>query len=80
MWQDQGNNIGNSIKLVVYFTDDQPEKVQTYHAFRSEEKTGKAIQNMRRRILGRLVFGKYKAAIFYDNGTEVERWVNGIKV
>jgi hypothetical protein len=80
MWQDQKNNIGNSIKLVVFFSDDQPEKSKTFHAFKSEEKTGKAIQNMRRRILGRLVFGKYKTAIFYQDGLEVEKWVNGIKV
>jgi hypothetical protein len=80
MWQDQKNNMGDSTKLVVFFTDDQPEKSKTFHAFRSEEKSGKAIENMRRRILGQLVFGRYKTAIFYENGNEVERWVGGIKV
>lgn len=80
MWNNQTNNVGNSIKLVVYYTDDQPEKSKTFHAFKAEEKAGKALQNMTRRILNRLVFGKYKVAIFYENDIEVERWINGIKV
>lgn len=80
MWDNQTNNIGNSVKLVVYYTDDQPKKVQTFHAFASEEKTEKAIPNMRKRILQKLVFGIYKTAIFYKDGEEVERWVDGYRV
>lgn len=79
MWNNQSSNIGNSVKLVVYFTDDQPKRVQTYHAFKSEEQSDKAIINMRKRILQRLVLGIYKTAIFYRDGVEVERWVDGVR-
>ena len=79
MWNNQASNIGSSIKLVVYFTDDQPKRVQTYHAFKSEEQSDKAIINMRKRILQRLVLGIYKTAIFYRDGVEVERWVDGVR-
>ena len=65
MLNNQTKNIGNSIKLVIYFADDQPEKSKIFHAFKAEENTGRAIQNMSPRILGKLVFGKYKTAIFY---------------
>lgn len=80
MWNNQRSNQGNRIKLVVFYTPDQPKKSDTFYAFAGEEKTDKAIPNMRKRILQNKVSGLYKTAIFYKDGTEVERWRDGIKV
>ena len=79
-WENQTNNQGSDTKLVVYFTPDQPLKSQTYLAFAGEEKKETAINNMTRRLLQRDLMGKYKIAIFYHKGVEVERWKYGIKV
>jgi hypothetical protein len=79
-WENQTNNQGIDTKLVVYFTPEQPEKSKTYLAFAGEEKKETAIANMTRRLLLREIMGKYKVAIFYHKGVEVERWKNGIKI
>ena len=78
-WQSQIKNIGTRVKLVVFYADDQPIRSKTYHAFKTEEDSGKAVQNMTRRILQGVDFGRYKTAIFYDNGIEVEKYIQGIK-
>jgi tetrahydrodipicolinate N-succinyltransferase len=77
MWNEQQQ--GMSIKLIVYFHDNEPVKVKTYYAFLNEEKKGTAIQGLTKRILQKKVFGMYKTAIFYRDGAEVERWVEGLK-
>jgi len=78
-WTNQENNAGTDVKLLVYMTGDQGERAQTYWAFRGEEIKGTAIAGLRKRILNGKVFGKYKTAIFYNQGVEVERWKEGIK-
>lgn len=80
MWNNQTNNMGNSIRLVVYFHPDQPRAVQTFYAFKSEEEKGKAIPALTRRLLQGKLRGLYKTAIFYADGAEVERWSNGVKI
>lgn len=80
MWNNQSKNMGNSVRLVVYFHPDQPRKVQTYYAFQSEEKKGTAIQGLTRRLLQGKLRGMYQTAIFYADGAEVEKWINGIKI
>jgi len=80
MWNNQSANMGTRVKLVVFYAPDQSRKCDTFHAFAGEEKQGKAIANMRKRILEKKLFGRYKTAIFYKDGNEVERWNYGIKV
>lgn len=79
MWTSQTNNISENVKLVVYYNDDNPQKSQTFHAFKSEEKAGRAVIGLRRRLIERKLFGLYKTAIIYDHGQEVEKWINGVK-
>lgn len=76
MWKEQKQ--GNT-KLVVYFNDTEPQKMQVFHSFEAEDKKGTAIAGLTRRILEKHVFGRYKTAIFYRGDVEVERWVSGIK-
>jgi len=78
-WTNQNNNMGTRYKLLVYFYPDNIKTTQTFWAFLSDEKKGIAVQKLTDRILKSLVFGKYKTAIFYDNGIEIERWEDGIK-
>ncbi len=79
MWNNQTNNAGTDVKLVVYYHDDQAETKKTFWAFRSEEIKGTAIDGLVKRILMKLAFGRYKLAIIYDTGKEVQRWTNGIR-
>lgn len=79
-WNTQTNNQGNSVKLIVFFYPGQPETSKTYHAFAGEEKRGIAIAGLTRRILQSKVLGLYQTAIFYKDGVEVEKWVDGYKV
>lgn len=79
-WTKQKKNMGKNIKLIVWYTADQPRAVDTFHAFLEEEQKGKAIAGLTKRILNGHARGRYKTAIFYNNGVEVERWNDGIKV
>ena len=76
-WQNQDNNSGTEIKLLVYFFNGTN---QTYWAFLQEEKKGTAISGLIRRILNGKAAGLYKLAIFYNKGVEVQRWENGIRI
>jgi len=78
-WKDQSNNMGTRYKLLVYFYPTENKINQTYWAFAVDEKKGLAIKKLTDRILLKSVLGKYKTAIFYDNGVEIERWEDGIK-
>jgi hypothetical protein len=80
MWTNQSNNVSENVKCVVWFNDDNPQKSQTYHAFKAEEKSGRAVIGLRKRLIEKKLFGLYKTAIIYDNGREVEKWVNGVKM
>lgn len=73
------SQLSDQTKLVVYFNDNEPVKMQTFKAFEAEEKKGTAIAGLTKRLLLKHIFGKYKVAIFYQNGIEVERWNSGIK-
>ena len=79
MWDNQTNNQGTRYKLLVYYYSEQPRSQQTFLAFAGEEKKGTAIAGLTKRILLKYAFGRYKMAIFYDNGTPVEKWIEGIK-
>jgi hypothetical protein len=79
-WNNQVNNMSERFKVVVFFHTDQPKTSQTYNAFLSDEIKGIAIQKLTDRIINKLVFGKYKTAIFYDYGTEVQRWQDGKQI
>ena len=79
-WNNQTNNIGTRFKLVVFFYSDQTTTQKTYHAFLSDEIKGIAIQKLTDRILNKLAFGKYRTAIFYDYGNEVQRWQDGKQI
>lgn len=78
-WNSQTNNMGNSVKLVVFYHDGLSKISDTFHAFKGEEEKGTAIAGLTRRILQGKVNGMYKTAIFYKNGVEVERWNNGYR-
>lgn len=80
MWNNQQNNMSKRFKAVVWFYDHLPIKSQTYKAFLSDEKKGTAVTKLRDRIINKLVAGKYKTAIIYDNGAEVERWKEGVLI
>lgn len=81
MWQTQSSNQGNRLKLLVFFYDSEPERVKTYHAFNSEEKKSpdKAISKMTQRLINGKLRGHYKTAIFYLDGKEIEKWIDGVK-
>ena len=79
-WNNQTNNNSTRFKLVVYFYSDQTTSQKTFWAFLTDEIKGIAIQKLTDRILKKLVFGKYKTAIFYDYGNEVQRWQDGKQI
>jgi hypothetical protein len=79
MWDNQNNNEGERFKLVVYYYPEQPRSQQTFKSFLGEEKKGTAIAGLTARILLKHSFGRYKMAIFYDNGNPIEKWIDGIK-
>ena len=78
-WNTQTSNMGNSIKLVVFYHDWTGKSKDTFHAFKGEEEKGTAITGLTRRILQGKANGQYKIAIFYKNNIEFERWVEGYK-
>ena len=79
-WKDQTNNMGTRYKLLVYFYPTESKTTQTYWAFASDEKKGLAVSKLTERILLKMVLGRYKTAIIYDNGVEIERWEEGRKI
>lgn len=79
MWTTQTHNMGRSVKLVVYWHEWTGRQPATFHAFRGEEERGRAVEGLTRRILQRYALGKYRTAIFYRDGVELERWENGLR-
>lgn len=80
MWANQSNNMSSRFKVVVWFYSHLQPETQTYWAFLYDEKKGTAVTKLRDRIINKLVAGKYKTAIIYDNGVEVERWKDGVLI
>jgi len=78
MWKNQQNNISSRFKAVVWFYSHLSPESQTYWAYLYDEKKGQAVTKLRDRIINRVVLGRYKIAIIYDNGVEVERWKEGV--
>ncbi len=78
MWNDQANNMSGRYKVVVWFYSHLTPETQTYWAYLSDEKKGQAVAKLRDRIINKLVLGRYKTAIIYDNGVELERWKEGV--
>lgn len=79
MWPNQSNNMSQRFKVIVWFYSHMNPESQTYWAYLSDEKKGNAVEKLRERIINRLVLGRYKTAIIYDNGNEIERWKEGVK-
>jgi len=79
MWNNQENNISTRFKLLVYYYPTEPRESQTFWAFKSDEKKTDPLNGLRTRILKKHAENRYKLAIFYDNGVEVERWECGFR-
>lgn len=80
MWNNQTDNISTRYKLLVYYNATEPKTSQIFWAFKADERKPDPLDGLRKRILKKYVENRYKLAIFYDNGQEVERWESGIRI
>ena len=80
LWSNQTRNQGTSVKLVVWYHPWTGLAPQTFHAFLGEEKKGTAVAGLTRRVLLGKCAGRWRTAIFYRDGVEIERWRDGHKV